>query len=200
MATLAGAAIGFEREYHDKTAGLRTMILIAIGSCVFTIMSGEIGGAIDPARIAAAIVSGVGFLGAGAVIKSGMNIRGLTTAASIWLVASLGMGMGAGAFAMTGSVVVLVMLILWIIPILERRIDKLHEFLEFTIVIKNTDKQEEKLMELFDEEEIKVVSINRSKLNSKERELRIMAKNNPDKHADLSHRLATAKTVIRFNS
>lgn len=200
MATLAGSAIGFEREYHDKTAGLRTMILIAIGSCVFTILSGEIGKEVDPARIAAAIVSGIGFLGAGAVIKSGMQIRGLTTAASIWLVASLGMGMGAGAYAMTSSVVILVLVVLWILPSLERKIDKFHEFLEFTIVIKNTDKQEENLMELLNEEGIKVVSINRSKLNSKERELRIMAKNNPSKHAVLSQKLASAKTVIRFDS
>lgn len=200
LAAFVGALIGLEREYHDKTAGLRTMILVATGSALFTIMSTHIGGTIDPARVAAAVVSGIGFLGAGAVIKNGLNIRGLTTAASIWLVASLGMGMGAGAFALTGGVTVFILIVLWMLPPLERKIDAMHEFLEFTIVIKNTDKQEEKLFELFDAEEIRYVSVNRSKLKSTERELRIMMKNNPDKHHELQRKLASNKAVVRFNT
>lgn len=200
LAALVGALIGLEREYHDKTAGLRTMILIATGSALFTIMSGVIGSDVDPARVAAAIVSGVGFLGAGAVIKAGMNIRGLTTAASIWLVASLGMGMGAGAYALTGGVTILMLLVLWILPFFERRIDAMHEFLGFTITIKNTDRQEEKLLDIFAEEGIKYVSIRRSQQNAKEREVQIMAKNNPAKHIALSKRLANEKTVLRFHN
>lgn len=200
LAALVGALIGLEREYHDKTAGLRTMILIATGSALFTILSSVIGTDVDPARVAAAIVSGVGFLGAGAIIKAGMNIRGLTTATSIWLVASLGMGMGAGAYILTGCVTVLVLLVLWVLPFFERRLDAMHEFLSFTIVIKNTDTQEEKLLNIFKEEGIKYVSIRRSQCDSKEREVYIMAKNNPAKHTALSKRLANEKLVLRFHN
>lgn len=200
MAAIAGGLIGLEREYHDKTAGFRTMILIATGAALFTIMSGVIGSINEPSRIAAAIVSGVGFLGAGAVVKAGLNIRGLTTAATIWLVASLGMGMGAGQFMLTGSVTIFVLCVLWLLPWFERRIDAMHEFLEFTIVIKNTDKQEEQLLGMLAEEGIKYVSLRRTKHNTNERELRLMAKNTPAKHAALSKRLASSKLVLRFES
>lgn len=200
LAALVGGLVGLEREYHDKTAGLRTMILIATGSCLFTILSVKIGGSIDPARVAAAIVSGVGFLGAGAVIKAGLNIRGLTTAASIWLVASLGMGMGAGAFGLTLAVTFFVLFVLWVLPPLERKIDAMHEFQEFTIVIYNSDETESYLLNILKEEHIHYVSVNRSKLNEHERELRIMAKNNPAKHSSLGKRLAGTDFVHRFTT
>ena len=98
LATFLGAAIGLERELSGKSAGLRTNILICLGAAVFTIISrqmvAETGGSIT--RIAAQIVTGVGFLGAGAVIQDRRGVHGLTTAATIWLVASIGMACGAG--------------------------------------------------------------------------------------------------------
>src|SRR6056297_1004785 len=200
LAALMGSLVGLEREYHDKTAGLRTMILIATGSALFTILSIEIGGAIDPARIAAAIVSGVGFLGAGAIIKAGLNIRGLTTAASIWLVASLGMGMGAGAYSLTFAVTFGVLLVLWFLPFLERRIDKMHEFLEFTIVPHNDDYCEQQILDILNDEHIHYVSIHRAKYHDYQRELKIMAKNTPAKHITLSKRLANTEAVLRFTN
>lgn len=200
LAALVGAVIGFEREYHHKTAGLRTMILIAIGSALFTVLSERIGGAVDPARIAAALVSGVGFLGAGAIIKAGMNIRGLTTAATIWLVASLGMGMGAGAFALTFAVMTLVSLILWFLPKLEYRIDALHEYLQFTIITHNDDYCEEQIMNMLTAENINYVSFRRIKHYDHQRELRIMGKNAPEKHRILSKRLANSELVLRFEN
>jgi len=200
LAALAGGLIGLEREYHDKTAGLRTMILIATGSALFTILSQVIGTDIDPARVAAALVSGVGFLGAGAIIKAGMNIRGLTTAASIWLVASLGMGMGAGEYALTFSVTMFVLLVLWILPFIERRIDAMHEFLEFTIITHNDDHCEEQILNILNEENIRYVSIHRAKHFDHQRELKIMAKNTPAKHIALSRRLANTDIVLRFNN
>lgn len=200
LAAVAGGLVGLEREYHDKTAGFRTMILIATGSALFTILSLRIGGEADPARIAAALVSGIGFLGAGAVIKAGVNVRGLTTAATIWVVASLGMGMGSGAVELTSLVTLFVLLTLWVLPPLERRIDKMHEFLEFVIVIYNSDECERFLLDIFDEEQIHYVSVNRSKLNDHERELRVMAKNNPEKHHRLGKRLANTEFVHRFST
>jgi len=100
VAGLLGGIIGLEREWTGHPAGLRTTMLVAIGSCLFTVLSIEAfpvkGTAQDTARIAAQIVSGIGFLGAGAVFQSKHHVRGLTTAATIWLVAAIGMATGTG--------------------------------------------------------------------------------------------------------
>jgi putative Mg2+ transporter-C (MgtC) family protein len=101
-----GAVIGVERELRERGAGLRTHLLVCVGSALFTVVSaygfrefivaGANSGRIDPTRIAAQIVTGVGFLGAGAIIRQGFSVRGLTTAATLWLVAAIGMAAGAG--------------------------------------------------------------------------------------------------------
>jgi putative Mg2+ transporter-C (MgtC) family protein len=104
LAAALGAAIGFERELRRKPAGLRTNILIALGSALFTTMSIELarlGG--SPDRVAAQIVTGIGFLGAGAIMRSGESVHGMTTAATIWVNAAVGVAAGSGAYA-TASV------------------------------------------------------------------------------------------------
>lgn len=100
-ALLAGALIGLERELHDKPAGFRTNTLICLGAAVFTLLSFRIAHATgtEVTRIAAQIVTGVGFLGAGAIIQSRGHVVGLTTAATVWSVASIGMAFGAGQYA-----------------------------------------------------------------------------------------------------
>jgi putative Mg2+ transporter-C (MgtC) family protein len=97
LAALLGAALGLERELRRKPAGLRTNILITLGSALFTIVSILLGtpGA-TPDRVAAQIVTGIGFLGAGAILQSGRNVHGMTTAATIWVNAAIGMAAGAG--------------------------------------------------------------------------------------------------------
>jgi putative Mg2+ transporter-C (MgtC) family protein len=117
LATLLGAAIGLERELSGKAAGLRTNVLICLGAAVFTIISREMVAHTDGsvARIAAQIVTGVGFLGAGAIIQDRGGIHGLTTAATIWLVASIGMACGA-RFYMLGIITTFIALIVLIIP------------------------------------------------------------------------------------
>lgn len=99
-AVVAGAVVGFERELHDKPAGLRTNILICFGAALFTVMSVTMVGDAysDRTRIAAQIVTGVGFLGAGTIVHFKGNVLGLTTAATIWAVASVGMAFGAGEY------------------------------------------------------------------------------------------------------
>lgn len=108
-----GAAIGLEREYRSKAAGFRTMIMICLGSTIFTEISIHLG-ADNPDRIAASIVSGIGFLGAGVIFKDGLTVTGITTATTIWIAAALGMAVGAGEYfiAIVGSGVVLVILTL----------------------------------------------------------------------------------------
>jgi putative Mg2+ transporter-C (MgtC) family protein len=113
IAAALGALIGVEREIHGHPAGMRTHLLVALGSAIFTELSifafqPTTSAAIDPSRIAAQIVSGIGFLGAGAIIKDGASIRGLTTAASLWATAAVGLAAGAGEYVigLTGSVIV----------------------------------------------------------------------------------------------
>jgi len=102
MAVMLGAAIGLERELSGKSAGLRTNVLICLGATVFTLISKQMGAGPNAptTRIAAQIVTGVGFLGAGAVIQDRGGVRGLTTAATIWVVASIGMACGAGYYSL----------------------------------------------------------------------------------------------------
>ena len=102
LAGVLGGAIGFERRQAEKPAGLRTLALVAMGSALFTLISMFGFDTSDPARVAAQIVTGVGFLGAGAILRIGGDVRGLTTAASIWLTAAVGMAAGAGLYIMSG--------------------------------------------------------------------------------------------------
>jgi putative Mg2+ transporter-C (MgtC) family protein len=96
IAVLIGGIIGAEREYHNKSAGLRTLMLICLGSALFTMFSMEIGERTSPDRIASNIVTGIGFVGAGVIFMGGTGINGVTTAATIWVTAALGVGVGAG--------------------------------------------------------------------------------------------------------
>ena len=122
LAAVFGAAIGLEREISGKAAGLRTNVLICLGAAVFTIISRQIavGTNASVARIAAQIVTGVGFLGAGAIIQDRGGIYGLTTAATIWMVASIGMACGAGFFLLASGSTVLAIVVLVGLNPLER--------------------------------------------------------------------------------
>jgi putative Mg2+ transporter-C (MgtC) family protein len=113
LAVVCGAAIGLEREWKHKPAGLRTNVLICLGAALFTIISSKMAADKDSiTRIAAQIVTGVGFLGAGAVIQDRGGIHGLTTAATIWLVASIGMACGAGFYLLAIITTVLAIVVL----------------------------------------------------------------------------------------
>ena len=132
LAAGLGAAIGLERELREREAGLRTHLLVALGAALFTIVSGyawsdfsfsnRSGIVFDPTRIAAQIVTGVGFLGAGAIIRQGLTVRGLTTAATLWAVAAIGMAVGAGYYAAAVITTVVVIVSLWPLRILAYRI------------------------------------------------------------------------------
>jgi putative Mg2+ transporter-C (MgtC) family protein len=102
LAAVLGGAIGAERELNDQAAGLRTHMLLTIGACLFTVISayGFGGGPRDPSRLAAQIVTGIGFLGGGAIVRHGLTVKGLTTAASIWATASVGVAVGAGRYVL----------------------------------------------------------------------------------------------------
>jgi putative Mg2+ transporter-C (MgtC) family protein len=124
LAAVLGAAIGIEREAREQPAGMRTHLLVSVGSAAFTVLSiyGFQAPGADPARIAAQIVTGIGFLGAGAILKFGVNVRGLTTAASLWAVAAVGMGAGAGAWGVAIGTTVIVIFSLGPLRFVERRL------------------------------------------------------------------------------
>lgn len=132
IAGALGAAIGFEREIRDREAGIRTHLLVSLGSALFTIVSaygfhaflasGDNIIRTDPTRIAAQIVTGIGFLGAGAIIRDGLSIRGLTTAATLWVVAAIGMACGAGYYWPAAAATMLTILALWPLRILAYRL------------------------------------------------------------------------------
>ena len=123
LATLLGGVIGLERELSGKPAGLRTNILICIGATLFTVVSVNmvpLGQGFDAARIPAQIVSGVGFIGAGAILHARGSVTGLTSAATIWVVAAIGMALGFGAYIESIGTALLVMLVLWGLRSVER--------------------------------------------------------------------------------
>ena len=122
LAAAAGGLVGLEREFHRKSAGFRTNILIAMGSALFTMLSGTLAasGGGDSTRIASQILTGMGFLGAGAIIRTNRNVHGLTTAATVWVNAALGMAAGAGQFHMTVIAVGITLGVLLVLTPFER--------------------------------------------------------------------------------
>ncbi|MGN6478030.1 MAG: MgtC/SapB family protein [Flavipsychrobacter sp.] len=133
MAAIWGGLVGLEREYRSKAAGFRTMIMISIGSCFFTMMSILIGGSGNPDRIASNIVTGIGFLGAGVIFRGETRVNGITTAATIWAVAAVGMGIGAGYYFYSAIASVFILIVLAILPRIERRVDNFNQYRTYKI-------------------------------------------------------------------
>jgi len=133
LAALWGGLVGVEREYRSKSAGFRTMIMISIGSCFFTMMSSYIGGTGNPDRIASNIVTGIGFLGAGVIFRGENKVNGITTAATIWTVAAVGMGIGAGKYFAAGCASILILMVLALLPYLETVIDSRNQSKTYVI-------------------------------------------------------------------
>lgn len=133
LAGLWGGIVGAEREYRGKSAGFRTMIMISIGSCFFTIISMKIGAAIGGDRIASNIVTGIGFLGAGVIFRSDNRVNGITTAATIWAVAAVGMGIGAGFYFASACSSLLILIVLVALPHIEVYIDKINQSRTYSI-------------------------------------------------------------------
>jgi putative Mg2+ transporter-C (MgtC) family protein len=132
LAGVLAGSIGLERELRDREAGLRTHLLVGVGAALFTLVSAygfsdfrygiDTGFTLDPTRISAQIVTGIGFLGAGAIIRQGLSVRGLTTAATLWVVAAIGMAAGAGYYSGAVLTTVLVLVALWPLRIVAHRL------------------------------------------------------------------------------
>lgn len=132
-----GVIIGIEREYRNKSAGLRTLMLVSVGACLFTILSIKIGvSSYD--RIAANIVTGIGFLGAGVIFKDENRISGITTASTIWMTAALGMCVGSGYIFLAIAGAIIVLAVLWLLVFLEKFIERKNTIRNYKITCLNT--------------------------------------------------------------
>jgi putative Mg2+ transporter-C (MgtC) family protein len=169
LAALAGAIIGLEREKHGRPAGLRTHLLVALGACLMMIISESFplkyAGAdatsalrIDPARTAAQIVVGIGFLGAGVILKEGISIRGLTTAASLWMVAGLGMAFGMGLVVPGALAAAIALISLIFLKNLEAIIQK-DRYLFLTVVARQRAEIFGELETIFEARKLRIANV-----------------------------------------
>ncbi len=166
VAFLLGAVIGIEREMDNQPAGLRTNIILVMGSALAMILSVSlahrytpVGGIGDPARLAAQVISGVGFLGAGAILHAGANIRGLTTAATIWTMAVVGLAVGAGYFSAAVMVTVALFIVLGVLDKFEHRFFYPKWIVPVTMWIKDEKPDMEFLRNIFKDKHLKLLSI-----------------------------------------
>jgi len=159
-----GMLIGIERETHDQPAGLRTHILISIGATVVMLISIFIPQTFtnlqngDPGRIAAQVVSGIGFLGAGAILKYGADVKGLTTAASIWAMAALGLAVGAGMYIIGFIGAAVILFALTIMNLFEKRVFKERTVRKIELYIKKKDSNIQALKDILKGQDIRIIS------------------------------------------
>jgi len=168
FASFLSGLIGIEREVHGRAAGFRTHLLVGVATCLLMIVSeyffknyGALSSGMavrtDPARVAAQIVVGIGFLGAGVIIKSGRMVRGLTTAACLWMVAGVGMAVGAGLYAPAVTVTVIALFNLLLLKQIERLIKK-EQFYTLIIHASNSRENPRKIKDIIQEYKMRIVS------------------------------------------
>lgn len=198
LAALWGGIVGAEREYRSKTAGFRTMIMISIGSCIYTMMSVNLGIDVSHDRIASNIVTGVGFLGAGVIFLEKNRVSGITTAATIWAVAAIGMSIGAGRYFEAGAASILIVFVLALLPYAEGFLDKWNVFKSYTISLHSNGHTKEKYEELIRDLGLKY------KLVSHRREAHEISYTwhvfgHADKHKLLVEKIETDEHIFRFS-
>ena len=162
MVIIVGGVIGAEREYRSKSAGFRTMILICLGSFLFTTFS-KFMSDVSPDRIASNIVTGIGFLGAGVIFKSDNRVNGITTAATIWAVAALGMGIADGAYYLVLASTIIVLASLFLLTKLEVVIDRINQSHTYKIVCPYKEDLFKEYESLFEECHLRYKRIKRTK-------------------------------------
>jgi len=152
LAALLGGLVGLEREFHHQPAGLRTHMIVSLGACLIMLVSIHMtdvsGGKSDPGRIAAQVVAGVGFLGAGAIMRSGLSVRGLTTAACLWTVAAIGLSVGCGFWRAALVTTFLTLVATVVFQKFERRFSKGKAIRRFVVHAKDSATLVSKLEEI----------------------------------------------------
>lgn len=197
VAMLVGGLIGAEREFRDKSAGFRTILLITVGSTLFIILSFSIANEADSTRIAANIVTGIGFLGAGVILREGQRITGITTAATIWLAAALGMGIGAGKYILVGISTFLSLVVLWFLPLLEHQMRGVRETLVYEITIPVRADKINAISELLQSYGMKRSHEREAKINNNVI-ITVHANGSPENHGKLQKALIHDSDVIEM--
>lgn len=184
IAAILGGAVGLERERHHQPAGLRTHTILAVGSALAMYLSillaMEFRALVpngDPARLAAQVISGIGFLGAGAILRYGINVRGLTTATSFWSVAIVGLAVGSGHFFAATAATVLILATLEVLDYVEKHVFARLAFRTISLKAKDRPRLVEEVKQAFSSLNIETKSVNVSKdLEANEIEIAIIAK------------------------
>jgi putative Mg2+ transporter-C (MgtC) family protein len=197
LAVLIGGLIGAEREFRDKAAGFRTIIFICVGSTIFTILSAKLGGDREPSRIAASVVTGVGFIGAGAILQGRERVIGLTTASTIWIAAALGMGIGGGFYLLTGIATAATLMVLLAFRRLEGLIHKRRDIRTYEIHCLADAMEIKELEELIRESGLEIVEHKKMKSGNKMITTWIVY-GSPDDHHRFMDRLFSHPAVIEF--
>ena len=201
LSMVAGAAVGLNRERHKQPAGLRTHILICIGSALLMMLSIYIPQTYfdfkngDPGRIAAQVVSGIGFLGAGAIIRLGNNVRGLTTAASIWLVSAVGLTIGAGLYIISLVTVLIAIFTLVILENIEKKFFP-HVFMKTLVLsFENQHLHSEEVKKILRKQKIhfQIIDFTTSSNTLQSSEIKFLVK--IPEHIDLDHFLYSFQQV-----
>lgn len=206
VAAILGGLVGMDRETAGKPAGLRTNMLICVGSALLTMISVAIartwdppGPALaDPGRVAAQIVSGIGFLGAGTILRTKADVRGLTTAASIWVVAAIGMAVGVGGYFLAVATTLLVLITLIALPLLERRLEPfVTEDKTLNVLLSAGPDRVERLKSLIEHEGFRARSVDLSEREGDELAVTIQATGRAREWNRLVQSLIEDQTVRR---
>jgi putative Mg2+ transporter-C (MgtC) family protein len=191
-----GAVIGTEREYRSKSAGLRTLILIAVGSTIFTIISTKTGP--DAGRIAANIVTGIGFLGAGIIFREDNRVVGLTTAAIVWVTAALGMGIGAGLYTLSLASFIIAGLSLVILTPVQKLIRKKSQIRNYRMMCVYQKKTLKNYEELFKSHDMKILRGEQSRSEGHIRGSWTL-QGSEKKHEQLTRHLLDDSSILEFD-
>lgn len=156
-AVIAGGLIGFEREYRDKSAGLRTIMFICVGSTVFTILSMHFGAG-DPSRVAAGLVTGIGFIGTGVIRREKGQTSGITTAALIWVTAGIGMAIGQGSYNIALLTLITSLILMWFLPFIEFKFAPQKEQVQYSLTISNDIELLQSIKEEIAKHKVKIIN------------------------------------------
>jgi putative Mg2+ transporter-C (MgtC) family protein len=200
VALVVGVVIGIERERRDKIAGLRTMVLLALGSASVVLIIPFLAEAgVDTSSVIATVILSFGLLSLGVILKLGANANGLTTATSLWLVALLGLLSGTGEYLLVVIITLLTLVVVWAFPFIEKLIGGKKTIQQIDITIKNKDELEDEVFDIFDELEIKMVKVTRTRVDTTERTVHISAELTPQKRKDLSEIIVNEKNILKFS-
>ncbi len=166
LSLLIGGTIGIERELRSKSAGFRTLMLVCLGATLFTIFSEYIGHGTSPDRIASNVVVGIGFMGAGVIFRSNNRVNGITTAATMWLAAALGVGVGCGYYMASIFGGILVIAILVIFSSTDRILDKINQVREYKVTYPYEENLDHKYEDLINKYGLSIKSRAHSKVGN----------------------------------